>query len=137
MGYDDHVKLIGVGKDSHMSNLSNWTGGNDASVTADAQSEGFPAWDEWDARSDTRCNTGDVLLLLITDVHLWKAPGRRSADGHACVARQFLYPHLYLAQRRCVRRCQRDRIPPIRSGSVHSVRLHLLGPCNDQFRSLF
>jgi hypothetical protein len=49
MGYNDHIKLIGVGKDSHMSNLSNWTGGNDASVTADAQSDGFPAWDEWDA----------------------------------------------------------------------------------------
>ena len=38
MGYDEHVKLIGVGKDSHMSNLSNWTGGNDASVTADIYS---------------------------------------------------------------------------------------------------
>jgi hypothetical protein len=46
-GYGDNIKLIGVGKDSHMSALSNWTGDNDASVTADEAS--YPVWNEWGA----------------------------------------------------------------------------------------
>ena len=41
------VKLFGVGKDSHMSALSNWTGGNDASVVADVSP--YLSWSEWDA----------------------------------------------------------------------------------------
>ena len=49
MGLGDHVKLVGVGKDQHMSALSNWTNGNDASVVADASSDGNPVWDAWDA----------------------------------------------------------------------------------------
>ena len=46
-GYSE-VKLIGVGKSAHMSNLSNWTNGNDASVCAD-NSPLYPIWNEWDA----------------------------------------------------------------------------------------
>ena len=45
-GYDQ-VKLIGVGKSQHMSSLSNWTNGNDASVCADGV--GNPTWNDWDA----------------------------------------------------------------------------------------
>ena len=45
-GYDE-VNLIGVGKSQHMSSLSNWTNGNNASVCAD--SPPYPIWLEWDA----------------------------------------------------------------------------------------
>ena len=45
-GYDS-VKLIGVGKDSHMSFLSNWTSSNNTPVTADEGA--FPVWDAWGA----------------------------------------------------------------------------------------
>ena len=45
-GYDQ-VKLIGVGKSQHMSSLSNWIVGNDASVCGD--NSPYPTWDEWDA----------------------------------------------------------------------------------------
>ena len=45
-GYDQ-VKLIGVGKSQHMSNLSNWTNGNDAPVCEDQSP--YPTWNEWDA----------------------------------------------------------------------------------------
>ena len=45
-GYDQ-VKLIGVGKSQHLSSLSNWTNGNDASVCADGV--GNPTWSDWDA----------------------------------------------------------------------------------------
>ena len=48
-GYDQ-VKLIGVGKSQHMSSLSNWTDGNDASVCADQSGfAGYAAWNEWEA----------------------------------------------------------------------------------------
>ena len=45
-GYDE-VNLIGVGKSQHMSSLSNWTNGNNASVCADLS--GNPTWNTWDA----------------------------------------------------------------------------------------
>ena len=45
-GYSD-VQLIGVGKDSHMSSLSNWTSSNNIPVTADEGS--FPVWNAWGA----------------------------------------------------------------------------------------
>jgi len=45
-GYDQ-VKLIGVGKSQHMSLISNWTNGNDASVCADGS--GNPTWNNWGA----------------------------------------------------------------------------------------
>ena len=45
-GYDQ-VKLIGVGKSQHMSLISNWTNGNDASVCVDGS--GNPTWNNWDA----------------------------------------------------------------------------------------
>ena len=44
------MKLIGVGKSQHMSFLSNWTNGNDASVCADQSGfAGYAAWNEWGA----------------------------------------------------------------------------------------
>ena len=45
-GYSD-VQLIGVGKDSHLSSLSNWTSSNNIPVTADEGS--FPVWNAWGA----------------------------------------------------------------------------------------
>ena len=45
-GYNQ-VKLIGVGKSQHISFLSNWTNGNDASVCADDSP--YPIWSEWGA----------------------------------------------------------------------------------------
>ncbi|MAM98843.1 MAG: hypothetical protein CMF91_03030, partial [Candidatus Marinimicrobia bacterium] len=39
--------MIGVGKDSHMSSLSNWTSSNNIPVTADEGS--FPVWNAWGA----------------------------------------------------------------------------------------
>lgn len=41
------IQLLGVGKDSHMSDLSNWTNGNNAPVCAD--SSPFPTWSAWEA----------------------------------------------------------------------------------------
>ena len=45
-GYDQ-VKLIGVGKSQHLSYLSNWTNGNDASVCVDQSP--YPTWSAWGA----------------------------------------------------------------------------------------
>lgn len=45
-GYDQ-VKLIGIGKNSHISFLNNWTDNNNASVCADASP--FPTWSDWGA----------------------------------------------------------------------------------------
>ena len=45
-GYNQ-VNLFGVGKDSHIGSLSNWTANNDVSVVAD--SSPFLIWNDWDA----------------------------------------------------------------------------------------
>ena len=47
-GYDQ-IKLIGIGKDQHMSSISNWTSGNVGSVVSDSSSDGNPVWNQWDA----------------------------------------------------------------------------------------
>jgi hypothetical protein len=41
------VKLVGVGKESHMGSLGNWTNGNNSSVCAD--SSPFSVWSDWEA----------------------------------------------------------------------------------------
>ena len=41
------VQLVGIGKDSHISGLSNWTSGNNAPVCADESP--FPTWSNWSA----------------------------------------------------------------------------------------
>tara|TARA_Y100001970_G_scaffold267197_1_gene356809 strand:+ start:45 stop:791 length:747 start_codon:yes stop_codon:yes gene_type:complete len=41
------VQLVGIGKDSHMSSLGNWSNSNDAPICAD--SFPFSAWSDWDA----------------------------------------------------------------------------------------
>ena len=45
-GYDQ-VKLIGVGKTTHMDFLGNWTNGNNTPVCADQSP--YPIWNEWGA----------------------------------------------------------------------------------------
>ena len=46
-GHNDKVKLFGVGKDSHINQLSNWTNQNESIVSAD--SSPFSVWNSWDA----------------------------------------------------------------------------------------
>lgn len=41
------VELVGIGRDSHINFLSNWTSGNDASVCADEYP--FQVWNDWGA----------------------------------------------------------------------------------------
>ena len=41
------VELIGLGKETHIGNLTNWTANNDASVCSDQSP--FSTWDTWDA----------------------------------------------------------------------------------------
>ena len=41
------IQLIGIGKDSHMSSLNNWTNSNSAPVCADPSP--FSTWSDWDA----------------------------------------------------------------------------------------
>lgn len=46
-GNGEKVKLFGVGKDSHINQLSNWTNQNESIVSAD--SSPFTVWNSWDA----------------------------------------------------------------------------------------
>ena len=46
-GHNDKVKLFGVGKDSHINQLSNWTNQNESIVSADYSP--FSVWNSWDA----------------------------------------------------------------------------------------
>ena len=46
-GLGDKVKLFGIGKDSHINNIGNWTNANESMVMAD--SSPFSTWNDWDA----------------------------------------------------------------------------------------
>ena len=46
-GYQEYVKLFGVGKTAHLGYVSNWTNNNDGIVNADASP--YLTWDSWNA----------------------------------------------------------------------------------------
>ena len=46
-GFGEKVKLFGIGKDSHLNQLDNWTNQNNGIVNAD--SSPFNVWNNWDA----------------------------------------------------------------------------------------
>ena len=54
-----------MGKDAHISALSNWTDSGDAPVVADANSTGYPVWTDWGASQRDliiQDHTGEVVL---------------------------------------------------------------------------
>ena len=55
-GYENKIKLFGIGKTQHQSSLSNWTNGNNTSVCMDISPENL-VWNDWNA------NQRDLFIL--------------------------------------------------------------------------
>ena len=60
------VQLIGVGKDSHMSSLGNWTNSNNAPVCSDTSP--FPVWSNWGVSQRDLVVVKNIVLLLAATV---------------------------------------------------------------------
>lgn len=99
-GYDDKIKLFGIGKTQHQTSLSNWTNGNNTSVCMDISPENL-VWNNWDANqrdlfildyqgnliSQQNISSGlpndlqNSLLNLIEQIPNDQIPGDMNSDG--------------------------------------------------------
>ncbi len=99
-GYENKIKLFGIGKTQHQSSLSNWTNGNNTSVCMDESPENL-VWNSWNANqrdlfildhagnlifqdnisSGVPNDLQSTLIELIEQIPIDQIPGDMNTDG--------------------------------------------------------